>query len=109
MNNIMKMMGQVKKIQGKMEEIQESIKEIEVEGISGGGLVTVRLNGNNALIGLKIDDSLLCKDNAEILEDLIIAAHSEARSKLESIVENKKMEAAAAAGLQLPSGFKLPF
>ncbi|MBY7649115.1 MAG: YbaB/EbfC family nucleoid-associated protein [Candidatus Liberibacter europaeus] len=107
MSSMIKMMGQIKEIQGKMEKIQESITAIEVDGVAGGGMVNVRLNGKNALIKLKIDDSLLCKDNSEILEDLIIAAHSDARKKIEGLVEEKTLE--ATAGLPIPSGFKFPF
>ncbi|MBL0848695.1 MAG: YbaB/EbfC family nucleoid-associated protein [Candidatus Liberibacter ctenarytainae] len=106
MNNMMKMMGHFKEIQGKMEQVQETIAALEAEGTSGGGIVRVLLKGRNTLRKLKIDDSLLCKENAEILEDLIIAAHNDAQKKLEDLVAEKTRE--ATAGLPIPDGFKLP-
>ncbi|MBA5724441.1 YbaB/EbfC family nucleoid-associated protein [Candidatus Liberibacter sp.] len=106
MSNMMKMMGQVKEIQEKMGKMQDVIANLEAEGVSGGGLVRVRLNGKNTLIGLKIDDSLLCKEDSEILEDLVVAAHRDARQNLEEMIEAKTRE--ITSGLSLPPGFKFP-
>ncbi|QTP63913.1 YbaB/EbfC family nucleoid-associated protein [Candidatus Liberibacter africanus] len=101
------MMGQFKDIQGKIEEMKESIVLLEAEGNSGGGLISVRLNGKHMLTGVKIDSSLLCQENAEMLEDLIIAAHSDAHQKIEDLVAAKTQE--ITSGLPIPPGMKFPF
>ena len=107
MKDIMGMMGKVKEMQAKMEKMQAEIAALEVEGRSGGGLVTVRMNGKSELLSLKIDPSLFKEDEVEILEDLIIAAHKDARQKAEA--ETAEKTRAVTAGLPLPPGFKLPF
>ncbi|ACT57236.1 YbaB/EbfC family nucleoid-associated protein [Candidatus Liberibacter asiaticus] len=107
MSNIMKMVGQFKEIQGKMEKMKESITSLEAEGNAGGGMVSVRINGKNMLTGVKIDRSLLFEDNVEILEDLIIAAHSDAHKKIEDLVATKTQE--ITEGLPIPPGLKFPF
>ncbi len=81
MRDIMGMMGKVKEMQAKMEKVQEEIAALEIEGRAGGGLVTVILNGKGEMRGLKIDPSLLKEDEVEILEDLIVAAHKDAKQK----------------------------
>ncbi|WP_407810549.1 YbaB/EbfC family nucleoid-associated protein, partial [Staphylococcus aureus] len=78
------MMGKVKEMQAKMEKVQEEIAALEIEGRAGGGLVTVILNGKGEMRGLKIDPSLLKEDEVEILEDLIVAAHKDAKQKGEA-------------------------
>ena len=78
---------------------------IEVEGRSGGGLVTVRLTAKGALKGLKIDPSLIKPDEAEILEDLVVAAHADAKAKAEAASTEKMKE--LTGGLALPPGLKL--
>jgi len=107
MRDLMGMMGKVKEMQEKMGQMQEEIAQIEVDGVAGGGLVTVTLNGKGVMNGLKVDPSLLKEDEAEILEDLILAAHNDAKSKAESVVAEKTAE--LTAGLPLPPGMKLPF
>ncbi|MEG8099050.1 YbaB/EbfC family nucleoid-associated protein [Candidatus Liberibacter brunswickensis] len=107
MSNIMKMMGQFKEIQSKIDKMKESIVVLEAEGNAGGGMVSIRLNGKNMLKEVKIDSSLLCKENVEILEDLIVAAHSDAYKKIEDLVATKTQE--VTAGLPIPSDFKFPF
>lgn len=107
MRDIMGMMKQAKEMQGKMAAMQEEIAALEAEGYSGGGLVTVKLSGKGALTSLKIDPSLFKEDDVEILEDLIIAAHNEAKAKVEAIMAEKTQ--ALTAGLPIPPGFKLPF
>jgi DNA-binding YbaB/EbfC family protein len=77
--DFLKMMKQAKQMQEQMGSLQEQIVEIEVQGTAGAGLVTVTLNGKGDLKGLNVDPSLLKEDEKEILEDLIIAAHTEAR------------------------------
>lgn len=107
MRDIMGMMGKVKEMQAKMEQMQAEVAALEVEGKSGGGLVTLRMNGKGELLSLKIDPSLFKEDEAEILEDLIIAAHMDAKDKADSQTAEKTR--ALTAGLPIPPGFKLPF
>ena len=105
MRDIMGMMGKVKEMQAKMEKMQAEIAAIEVDGTSGGGLVTVRLDGKGTLKSLKIDPSLFKEDDVEILEDLIVAAHGDARRKAEALLQDKMKE--LTGGLPLPPGLKL--
>jgi len=105
--DFLKMMKQAKQMQEQMGTLQEKMVEIEVEGSAGAGLVTVTLNGKGDLKGLSIDPSLLKEDEKEILEDLIIAAHTEARAKVEQAIAEKTQE--MMGGLGLPADMKLPF
>ncbi|MCZ4074626.1 YbaB/EbfC family nucleoid-associated protein [Agrobacterium sp. LMR679] len=107
MRDIMGMMGKVKEMQSKMEKVQEEIAALEVEGRAGGGLVTVILNGKGEMRGLKIDPSLFKEDEVETLEDLIVAAHKDAKEKGEAQAQEKM--AGLTAGLPLPPGMKFPF
>ena len=107
MRDIMGMMGKVKEMQAKMEKMQEEIAALEVSGTSGGGLVSVTLDGKGNLKGLKIDPSLFKEDDVEILEDLIVAAHKDGKDKAEAIAAEKTR--ALTAGLPIPPGMKLPF
>ncbi|MEM7461201.1 MAG: YbaB/EbfC family nucleoid-associated protein [Pseudomonadota bacterium] len=107
MKNIMGLMGQVKEMQAKMADMQNELHSMEVTGTSGGGLVSVTLNGKGEVRAIGIDPSLLKPDEAEILEDLIMAAHNEAKSKIESLMADKTAE--LTEGLPLPPGMKLPF
>ncbi|MBH0238775.1 YbaB/EbfC family nucleoid-associated protein [Methylobrevis albus] len=102
-----KMMKQAQEIQAKIGEAQAEIALIEVEGASGAGLVKVTLAGKGDLRRLAIDPSLLNPDEAEILEDLIVAAHADARAKLDEAVAAKMQ--AVTGGFNLPAGLKLPF
>lgn len=94
-------------MQAKMQEMQEEAANAEVEGTAGGGLVTVTLSGKGELKGVKIDPSLLKEDEGEILEDLLIAAHNDAKGKSEAVMQEKMQT--LTAGLPLPPGMKLPF
>ena len=105
MRDLMGMMGKVKEMQEKMAGLQEEVEKLELEGTSGGGLVTVRLNGKGQMLGLSVDPSLVKEDEAEILEDLIVAAHNDAKSKTEVQVQEKMKE--LTGGLPLPPGLKL--
>ena len=105
--DVLKMMKQAKQMQEQMGSLQEQIVEIEAEGSAGGGLVTVRLNGKSDLKSLSIDPSLLKEEEKEILEDLLIAAHTEARAKVEQAIQEKTQD--LMGGLGLPAGMKLPF
>jgi nucleoid-associated protein EbfC len=103
--DLMKMMKQAQEIQGRMQQMQEELGQLEVEGQSGGGLVKVKLNGKLEARGLKIDPSLIKPEEAEILEDLIIAAFQDAKAKAEAAVQAKMQ--AITGGLALPPGLKL--
>ncbi len=105
--DLMKMMKQAKEMQGKMQDLQSQFADIEVGGASGGGMVEATLTAQGALKRIKIDPSLLNPNEADILEDLIMAAHNDARTKVQDVVQ-KQMQAAM-GGLTLPPGFKLPF
>jgi len=95
-----------KKMSEKMKETQEALKKIEVEGISGGNLVKVIMNGDGDLKKIIFDDSLF-KESKEILEDLIVAAHNDAKSKLKKKTSEEISK--ITGGISLPPGFKLPF
>ena len=106
----MDIMGLMKKagaMQAKMAEMQAELDMVTVEGFSGGGMVKVTLTAKGALQGLTIDPSLLKADEKEILEDLIVAAHADARRKAEGVLEERMK--GLTAGLELPPGMKLPF
>ncbi len=107
MKDIMGMMKKAQELQAKMGEMQESLGALVVEGRSGGGLITVSLSGKGELKGVKIDPSLLVPNEAEILEDLLVAAHADAKAKVESEMQAKMGE--MTAGLSLPPGMKFPF
>ena len=103
--NIMQMMKQAQQLQSKMETMQAELEAIEVDGQSGGGLVKVTLSGKMSMKSVRIDQSLLKADEGEILEDLILAAHQDAKVKAERILQEKMQE--ATGGLTLPPGLKL--
>ncbi len=105
MKNIMNMMKQAQELQAKVGELQAELESMEVVGVSGGGLVKVALNGKGALARLSIDESLMKPGEAEILEDLIVAAHADAKQKVEQAMADKMQE--LTGGLPLPPGMKL--
>ena len=107
MKDIMGMMKQVQGLQGKMTEMQAELEAASYEGQSGGGMVRITLTGKGALKGLAIEDSLLAPSEREIVEDLIIAAHADAKAKSEQAMAEKM--ASLTGGLSLPPGLKLPF
>ena len=107
MKDIMGMMKAASEMKGKMEAMQAQLAELVVEGRSGGGMVTVSLSGKGEMKGLKIDPSLFKDDDVEVLEDLIIAAHNDAKAKSEAEMQSKMAE--VTAGLPLPPGMKFPF
>jgi hypothetical protein len=106
MKNLGEMMKQVQQMQARMQDLQARLEAMEIEGRAGGGLVTVTLTGKGALKGISIDDSLMQPEEREILEDLIVAAHAEARARLEQRVAEEMRE--VTGGLPLPPGFQLP-
>ncbi len=107
MRDLLGMMGKVKEMQAKMEKMQAEIAAIEIDGAAGGGLVTMRIDGKGNLKSLKIDPSLFKEDEVEILEDLIVAAHKDAKDKAEAVTAEKTRE--LTAGLPIPPGMKFPF
>tara|TARA_B100001123_G_C14384872_1_gene660380 strand:+ start:30 stop:350 length:321 start_codon:yes stop_codon:yes gene_type:complete len=106
MTDFSSLISQAKKMQDKMKEAQEALKKIEVEGVSGGSAVKVIMNGDGELKKISINDSLL-KESKEIMEDLIVAAHNNAKSKLKEKTSEEISK--LTGGIDLPPGFKLPF
>ena len=100
------LMSQAKKMQEKIKETQETLKKIEVEGISGGNAVKIIMNGDGELKKISLDKTVL-KESAGIIEDLIVAAHNDAKSKLKKKTSEEISK--ATGGINLPPGFKLPF
>lgn len=94
-------------MQSRMAEMQTKLEQTNVTGQSGGGLVKVTLNGKGSMTGIAIDPSLLKPEEKEILEDLIAAAHTDAKNKAEAMMAQEMQ--AVTGGLQLPPGMKLPF
>ena len=107
MKDLLGMMSKAKEMQAKLQSLQEEVAAIEVTGQSGGGLVQVTLTGKTEMRALKIDPSLFKEDDVEVLEDLILAAHNDAKAKIEATMQEKTKE--LTAGLPIPPGFKLPF
>jgi len=101
------MMKQAQAMQAKMAEAQAELESLLVDGESGGGLVKLTLSAKGALQSIAIDPSLLKPEEREILEDLIVSAHAQARAKAEEAMTEKMK--AVTGGLQLPPGLKLPF
>lgn len=107
MKNLGQMLKQAQEMQGRMAEMQEELERIEIEGRAGGGMVTVTMTAKGKLTGLSIDPSLMTADERETLEDLILAAHADARDKAQARMseEMKKLT----GGMPLPDGFQFPF
>lgn len=105
--DIGKMMRQVQDMQSKMTRMQEELGSIEVEGSSGGGMVSATLSGKGDAKKVKIDPKIVDPNDVEMMEDLVVAAFNDAKSKLDQRLsdETQKMM----GGLQLPPGMKLPF
>ena len=106
MTDFSKMLEQAKDVQNKIKQTQESLKKIEVEGVAGGGSVKVYLNGDGELIKLYISSEIM-RENKEILEDLIIAAHGDAKQKVKTKASEEISK--ITGGVNLPPGFKMPF
>lgn len=105
MKDLMGMMKQVKDMQERMQRLQEELAAMEVTGTAGGGLVSVTLTGKGDMRRVGIDPSLLKPEEAEIVEDLIVAAAADAKSKVEASLQEKMSE--VTGGLPLPPGLKL--
>lgn len=107
MKNLGDMMKQVQAMQSRMAEMQAKLEQATVTGQSGGGLVKVTLNGKGVMTGIVIDPSLLKPEEREIVEDLVIAAHGDAKTKSEAMMAEEMKS--VTGGLPLPPGLKLPF
>jgi DNA-binding YbaB/EbfC family protein len=105
MADFLGLMKQAAELKSKMESMQAELDTIEVEGTSGGGMVTVGLSGKGEMKSVKIDETLIKPSEKEIVEDLIVAAHADARRKADALVQEKMK--AVAGGLPLPPGMKL--
>ena len=103
--DFLKMMKQVQDLQSKAQAMQQELDQTEIEGASGAGLVRVTLSGKGDLRALKIDPSLMKSGEGDILEDLIIAAHQDARGRVETLMKEKMQS--VTGGLPLPPGLKL--
>jgi DNA-binding YbaB/EbfC family protein len=107
MKNLGNMLKEAQKLQSRMAEMQQQLAETEVTGVAGGGMVTVTLNGKHEMRKIKIDPSLADPNEMEILEDLIVAACNDARTKIEAYLQAEMGK--LTGGLPIPPGFKLPF
>lgn len=107
MKNLSGLMKQAQQMQERMQEMQAKMEAMEVDGASGAGLVTLTLNGKGELRRIKIDPKLADPTDTEMLEDLIIAAHRDAKTKAETMAQAEMQK--VTGGLQLPPGMKLPF
>jgi nucleoid-associated protein EbfC len=107
MKNLSGLMKQAQQMQTKMAEMQATLEGMEIEGEAGAGLVKVTLNGKGDLRRIKLDPKVIDPADAEMLEDLIVAAHANARQKLETAAAAEMQK--VTGGLQLPPGMKLPF
>jgi nucleoid-associated protein EbfC len=105
MADFLGLMKQAAELKSKMEAMQAELERLEVDGTAGGGLVTVRLSGKGEMKSVKIDDSLIKPQEKQIIEDLIVAAHADARRKAEGLVQEKMKS--VTGGLPLPPGLKL--
>ena len=106
MTDFTDLISQAKKMQEKMKETQDTLKKIEVEGVSGGNSVKLIINGDGELKKISLNETLL-KESKEIIEDLIVAAHNDAKSKLKKKTSEEISK--VTGGIDLPPGFKLPF
>lgn len=107
MKDLLGLMGKAKEMQAKFQAMQEEIAGLEATGQAGGGLVSVTLSGKFEMRRLVVDPSLMKDGEGEILEDLVLAAHNDARAKVEAAMQEKTQ--ALTAGLPIPPGMKLPF
>ncbi len=107
MKNIADIMKQVQSMQARMGDMQKKLEGLSVVGQSGGGLVKVTMNGKGSVQGIAIDPSLMKDGDREMLEDLLVAAHADAKAKSEALAAEEVK--ALTGGLPLPPGFNLPF
>lgn len=94
-------------VQQKMAKMQEQLKDLRVSGSAGAGMVRVELDGKGSLVKAEIDPGLFDSEEKDVLEDLIVAAHNDAKARLEDRLQKEMAD--MGAGMDLPAGFKLPF
>jgi DNA-binding YbaB/EbfC family protein len=114
MKNLSSMLKQAQQMQSRMQEMQAKLDSMTMDGAAGGGMVKVTLSGKGDLKRLQIDPSLMAADEREVLEDLIVAAHADAKAKVEAMMAEEMQKATAGMNIPgmgggLPGGFKLPF
>jgi nucleoid-associated protein EbfC len=107
MKNLAGLMKQASQMQAKMQEMQAKLESMEVEGASGAGMVSVTLNGRGEMKSVKIDPKLADPAEMEMVEDLVVAAHADAKRKIEAMAAEEMQK--VTGGMQLPPGMKLPF
>jgi hypothetical protein len=107
MKNLGQMMKQAQQMQQRMAELQEELEKVEITGSAGGGMVQVTMTGKGMLRSVRIDPKLVVPNETEMLEDLIVAAGNDAKTKVEAHMQAEMQK--VTGGLQLPPGFKLPF
>jgi len=107
MKNLGQLMKQAQEMQSKMAEMQQRLVDVEITGSAAAGMVTVVLNGKGEMRNVKIDPSLIVPAEAEVLEDLIVAAQNDARAKVDARMQEETSK--MMGGVELPPGFKMPF
>lgn len=107
MKNLSQMLKQAQQLQERMQAMQTALESLEITGSAGGGMVQVTLNGKGALTAVRLDPALMKPEDAEVVEDLIKAAHADARAKVDA--KSGEEMAKLTGGMALPPGFKLPF
>jgi len=107
MKNLGNLMKQAQEMQAKMQAMQERLADMEISGSAGAGMVSVMLNGKGEMRSVKIDPSLFKAEDAEVVEDLIVAAFNDAKGKVEAHAQEEMSK--ITGGLNLPPGMKLPF
>ena len=107
MKNLGQLMKQAQEMQSKMAEMRQRLMDVEISGSAAAGMVTAVLNGKGEMRKVKIDPSLIIPDEAEVLEDLIVAAQNDARAKVDAFMQEETSK--MMGGVELPPGFKMPF
>ncbi|MBR0654508.1 YbaB/EbfC family nucleoid-associated protein [Plastoroseomonas arctica] len=107
MKNLGNMLKQAQEMQTRMAAMQARLEVETVEGAAGGGMVKLTLSGKGELKRVSIDPALMTADDREVLEDLLLAAHADAKQKVEAMMAEEMQK--ATAGMNLPAGMKLPF
>ncbi len=107
MKNLGQLMKQAQEMQTKMAEMQQRLVDVEISGSAAAGMVTVVLNGKGETRKIKIDPSLIVPEEAEVLEDLIVAAQNDARAKVDAYMQEETSK--MMGGVDMPPGFKMPF
>jgi DNA-binding YbaB/EbfC family protein len=107
MKNLGQLMKQAQEMQTKMAEMQQRLMDVEISGSAAAGMVTAVRNGKGEMRKVKIDPSLIIPDEAEVLEDLIVAAQNDARAKVDAFMQEETSK--MMGGVELPPGFKMPF